>query len=182
MGGIAGNYGKTWNASRVGANAVGGGIASEVTGGRFKDGFKMAGLTSGMRYVYNNTVGFDIDARSGKGAVYKDGDGHPIQGRNNAGLFNKANRVNPVGSIVENPTFWQEGGTVSQWINNTPLGNAVLGLHDSIFTQQGLGLPFNNWINLPTVPLAIGVTGIGYLDHHYIKVSLLTDKSNSRYR
>ncbi len=52
MGGIAGNYGKTWNANRVGANAVGGGIASEVTGGRFKDGFKMAGLTAGMRYVY----------------------------------------------------------------------------------------------------------------------------------
>ena len=80
MGGIAGNYGKTWNANRVGANAVGGGIASEVTGGRFKDGFKMAGLTSGMRYVYNNTVGYDINARPGKGAVYKDGDGHPIEG------------------------------------------------------------------------------------------------------
>ena len=52
MGGIAGNYGKTWNANRVGANAIGSGVASEVTGGRFKDGFKMAGLTAGMRYVY----------------------------------------------------------------------------------------------------------------------------------
>ena len=159
-----------------------GGIASEVTGGRFKDGFKMAGLTSGMRYVYNNTVGYDINARPGKGAVYKDGDGHPIQDRNNAGFSRITKDITLVDKIIDNPTFLEEGSMVSQWINSAPLGNAVSGLHDSIFTQQGLGLPFNNWTNIPTVPLAIGVTGIGYLDHHYIKVSLLTDKSNSRYR
>ena len=154
-----------------------GGIASEVTGGRFKDGFKMAGLTAGMRYVYNNTVGYDINARPGKGAVYKDGDGHPIEGRNNFALFNRAENPNMVGKIVKNPGFWQEGGTVSQWINNTPLGNAISGLHDSIFTQQGLGLPFNDWTNVPTMPLAVGITGVGSLSNQHIMTALIVDRN-----
>ncbi len=158
-----------------------GGIASEVTGGRFKDGFKMAGLTSGMRYVYNNTVGFDIDARSGKGAVYKD-DGYPIQGRNNAGFINyvKDNSI-LIDTIVKNPRFWQEGGTISQWINHIPLGNATAGFHDALFTKKGLGLVFNNFTNYSTIPLSISVTGIGYLDYQHIKLALLTNKNNVKY-
>lgn len=38
MGGIAGYYGDTWNAGRVAANTVGGGVSAEVNGGSFKDG------------------------------------------------------------------------------------------------------------------------------------------------
>jgi hypothetical protein len=34
-------------------------------GGDFKDGFKMALVSSSLRYVYNKMVKYDIDARAG---------------------------------------------------------------------------------------------------------------------
>jgi hypothetical protein len=36
-----------------------------MLGGDFKDGFKMALVSSSLRYVYNKMVKYDIDARAG---------------------------------------------------------------------------------------------------------------------
>jgi RHS repeat-associated protein len=43
MGGIAGYYGNAWTLPRVGATAIGGGLASEVSGGSFRQGALFAG-------------------------------------------------------------------------------------------------------------------------------------------
>jgi hypothetical protein len=42
FGGIGGHYGNTWNWERVGANTLGGGITSKVSGGNFADGAKLS--------------------------------------------------------------------------------------------------------------------------------------------
>jgi len=43
MGGIAGYYGNAWTLPRVGVTAVGGGLASEVSGGSFRQGALFSG-------------------------------------------------------------------------------------------------------------------------------------------
>jgi hypothetical protein len=49
FGGIAGHFGDSWNATRVGANSLAGGVTSEINGGEFKEGFQFALATSLIR-------------------------------------------------------------------------------------------------------------------------------------
>ena len=55
-GGIGGYFGSTWNLERVAAQAIGGGTATELGGGEFKDGFLMAAATGSAQYLYNTAV------------------------------------------------------------------------------------------------------------------------------
>jgi hypothetical protein len=60
-----------------------------MLGGDFKDGFKMALVSSSLRYVYNKMVKYDIDARAGsKGgaADIKGKKGPPIKDYINIGV------------------------------------------------------------------------------------------------
>jgi len=50
FGGISGAYGSTWNAQRVAANSLAGGVSSEINGGSFKDGFKISMVLSLLTY------------------------------------------------------------------------------------------------------------------------------------
>jgi hypothetical protein len=50
-----------------------------MLGGDFKDGFKMALMSSSLRYVYNKVTKFDVDARHGeRAASFKDNAGHSL--------------------------------------------------------------------------------------------------------
>jgi hypothetical protein len=55
----------TWSVERISTSAFAGGASAEMLGGDFKDGFKMALMSSSLRYVYNKMVKYDIDARAG---------------------------------------------------------------------------------------------------------------------
>ena len=154
MGGIAGNYGKTWNASRVGANAVGGGIASEVTGGRFKDGFKMAGLTAGMRYVYNGVAGTDSTCPKGVNVI---GDNEKLSGN-----FGQ--------------DFLRQGGAVSNALNKIYGANSTAYFHDTLLSN----IPKNIFTNYTTIPLSLIVNYGSLLDHNGLSTQLVVYKGSVR--
>ncbi len=52
-GAVAGGFGNTWNVGRVMLTSIGGGVSSEIMGGDFADGFKMALITSAAAYAYS---------------------------------------------------------------------------------------------------------------------------------
>ncbi len=74
-GAVAGGFGNTWNVGRVMLTSIGGGVSSEIMGGDFADGFKMALITSaysaittqsGNKYPQQNT-------NNGKSHIFQDG-------------------------------------------------------------------------------------------------------------
>ncbi len=173
MGGIAGNYGKTWNANRVGANAVGGGIASEVTGGRFKDGFKMAGLTSAMRYVYNGVTGTDSTWRKGEGLASKYG--------NYIDKLGVPKGVNVIGNNKKlsgnfGQDFWKQGGAVSNALNKIYGANSTAYFHDTLL----FNIPKNIFTNYTTIPLSLMVNYGSLLDHNGLSTQLVVHKGSVR--
>ena len=96
MGGIAGYYGKAWTLPRVGVTAVGGGLASEVSGGSFRQGALISGAVALVTYGAiklreyewensNRYVASDGTRPNATGeSVGFNGDGHKIGG----GRFN----------------------------------------------------------------------------------------------
>ena len=55
FGGIGGVYGSVWNAQRVAANSLAGGVSSEISGGTFVDGMKFALITAMARVGWEYT-------------------------------------------------------------------------------------------------------------------------------
>ena len=55
FGGITGAYGSVWNAQRVAANSLAGGVSSEISGGKFADGMKFSLITSMVRVGWEYT-------------------------------------------------------------------------------------------------------------------------------
>ena len=173
MGGIAGNYGKTWNANRVGANAIGSGVASEVTGGRFKDGFKMAGLTSAMRYVYNGVTGTDSTWRKGEGLASKYG--------NYIDKLGVPKGVNVIGDNEKlsgnfGQDFWKQGGAVSNALNKIYGANSTAYFHDTLLSN----IPKNIFTNYTTIPLSLIVNYGSLLDHNGLSTQLVVYKGSVR--
>ena len=168
MGGIAGNYGKTWNANRVGANAVGGGIASEVTGGRFKDGFKMAGLTSGMRYVYG-----EISSQ-----YNKTGKPHMFQGSiNNVGMQLDETNLQKIsrGEIIA-PWYSDQSNLMKTIGKYVPFADAFGEFHDGFHNLPYI--PEDQLSLIVTMPYSYAFTTVAYAQpytHFYI-----TDRNNKK--
>jgi hypothetical protein len=50
-GGVGSSFGNSYSLTRVGAEAIAGGIGSRITGGKFSDGFRLAGAISGLTYL-----------------------------------------------------------------------------------------------------------------------------------
>ena len=66
MGGIAGYYGSDWSQplQRIGVTSAGGGVGSEVSGGRFRDGALIAGIQATMAFGWEKMRQFtDENAR-----------------------------------------------------------------------------------------------------------------------
>ena len=165
-GGITGYYGNTWSVERISTSAFAGGASAEMLGGDFKDGFKMALVSSSLRYVYNKMVKYDIDARAGsKGgaADIKGKKGPPIKDYINIGVQDNS------ASIL------YEGKPIPRALNVLPAGiNAVAGLHD-IF-QIALG-EIGGWaritFNVPGMIPAAYITYGGMIDQYGINSQLV---------
>jgi hypothetical protein len=70
MGGVAGYFGNAWNATRVAATAVAGGIGSEIMGGGFRTGFIVAGAFAAARWGWE-AIENSVD-RSSLTSTYRD--------------------------------------------------------------------------------------------------------------
>ena len=122
MGGITGGFGSTWNVGRVMLTSMGGGVSSEIMGGDFADGYKVALVTSAAAYAYSTSVGYDATWKSGGKAVNKGVIDAGIKGANNIGTAG-----------IVNPNSWfGEGGKVSRFLNKIPGINGIAGLHDTM--------------------------------------------------
>jgi hypothetical protein len=112
MGGIAGYYGKVWSLERVGVTTVGGGAASEISGGSFERGaiisgaiaFATYGALKAREYEWDNSNRY-VDPNgnkpnaSGQSVGFND-DGHKIGGgRFDPNLPANAQIPSPLGGI-----------------------------------------------------------------------------------
>lgn len=81
MGGISGYYGKAWTLSRVGVTTVGGGLASEVSGGSFRQGALISGGIALVTYgaIKMREYEWDHSAPEDRGRV-SDGFNHDGKG------------------------------------------------------------------------------------------------------
>ena len=92
-GGVAAGFSDLASVERVFAKATAGGLSAEVTGGDFKDGFKMAGITAGAKYLYNQVVPYDSTWKSGGPAEVKGEFTEPYKGVNNIGVQGQGNSI-----------------------------------------------------------------------------------------
>ena len=147
-----------WSApTKVFANGVIGGTASELQGGSFRQGFIYSAASSGASELYKGLVGYEIDPSSGGDAVTKKSNTRPVREANNVG-FQGAPVVD--GLPLDSSCGFCEGGTYSRILNRVPGVNAVAGLHD-VF-QINLG-SMRNVLNVPGMPVAALVTYAGML-------------------
>jgi hypothetical protein len=150
---IAGNYleGAKW-ISNAGekflAKVVVGGTISERTGGKFANGAKAAAFLvalQGLPALYKKTVGYELDMGPGGAAVEKGPTGLPVEGANNVGTQDvwefDDNGQRIVGSF-------EEGGSLSNTLNQVPGINAVAGAHDVMQVSLGTGLA-RDVLNVP---------------------------------
>ncbi|CAH1797012.1 unnamed protein product [Owenia fusiformis] len=152
-GGLGGYFGSAWNLERVATQAIGGGVATELSGGEFKDGFLMAGITASAHYLYNTVVEYDSTWKPGGPAQVKTDNQMPIPGANNIGTQ---------GHKTIDPTGWfNEGGIVSRVLNKVPGVNSVAGMHD-VFQVKLDGVLFPGARDVFNVPGMIPAAAISY--------------------
>ena len=144
-----------WSAPvKVFANGVIGGIASDLQGGSFRQGFIYSAASSGANELYKGLVGYEIDPQSGGDAVTKNLKSPPVEGANNVGFQGE--------KLIDGlPCGFCEGGTYSRILNRVPLVNAIAGLHD-VF-QINLG-SMRGILNFPGMPVAAFVVSAGMLN------------------
>ena len=133
------------------------GVASELQGGSFRQGFIYSAASSGANELYKGLVGYEIDPSSGGKAVTKTDSQPPVRGANNIGF---QGREVVDGLPLDSSCGFCEGGTYSRILNRVPGVNAVSGLHD-VF-QINLG-GMRNILNVPGMPIAAIVTYAGML-------------------
>ncbi len=125
MGGVAGYYGNSWAnpLQRIAATAVGGGVASEVSGGSFRQGAIIAGAFAVAAAYYDHAVRYPANASPGGDAVMKNGTTGPVEGANNMGLESSLR--------LDQRTGFMEGSSLSNVLDRPPGMNAIAGLHDA---------------------------------------------------
>ncbi len=182
-GGIKGNFGNTWNLKRVAVSSIGGGISARISGGKFRDGFKMAALTSSMRYIYNKHVKYDVDGRAKKGAIWKAKDDmSPSEHHNDWGRSHytddplKIGKLVSVEDIAKHEKSFVEGGFFSKIANAIPGLNTTSDIHDTWVQWMGgeQASALQNWgTMLPAYVVSTGAT----MDRYGIGNQLVVNKS-----
>jgi RHS repeat-associated protein len=157
FGGIAGGYGEAWTMGRVAENAVAGGISSEASGGKFKQGFILSGLLALSQYSYNKVMKYDVTWKKGDGLASTDGtydEAFPVP--KNPNVFGTNERLNPSGG----GNFWKQGGWLSRHVDPIPGMHSLSRLHD--YFQIRLGGISSFARNFGNVPAMIPATVINY--------------------
>jgi hypothetical protein len=157
FGGIAGAYGNAWTMGRVGANGVAGGISSELSGGKFLDGFALSALLSLAQYSYNKVMKYDVTWKNGDGLASPDGTYVEKSGvPETPNVFGTNERL----SIDGHGNFWKQGGWLSKHMDRIPGMHSLSRLHD--YLQIGLGGISDFARNAFNVPAMIPATAVNY--------------------
>lgn len=169
-GGLGGYFGSTWDLKRVITQAIGGGVATEFSGGEFKDGFLMAGVTASAHYLYNSVVKYDAIWKPGGPAQIKTDSQMPIKGANNVGTQG-AKTIDPSG-------WFNEGGRLSRFFNKVPGVNAVAGMHDVFQVKlDGIQFPYaRDVFNVPGMLPAAAISYTALLDGPASQALLVEEK------
>lgn len=155
FGGMDAAWGGSWNAERVLASGVAGGVLAEAGGGQFRKGFMFAGTAAGLSWGYQEIVKYGASWESGGAARGKYRYTMPRDGVNNIG--------EAVATIDPN-SVWGEGGRLSRVMNRVPGINAVAGLHDVFqlrldqFGGSRFGPILRGGLNFPGMPVAAALT------------------------
>ncbi len=172
-GAIDAHYGSLWKRGRVFAYQVVGGTIAQLSGGKFKDGFFITGITANARYLYNKVVGYGIRLNGGKFVAAKGQFTRPVNGANNIG---------EQGPLSQSASWFKkaihEGGAVSRFANHVPVVNAIAGLHDVLQVSAGqwIGPSARSLVNIPGMPIAGGVTIAGAMANPVTASYLATDR------
>ncbi len=161
---------------RVIADATVGGVAAEVQGGRFLDGFTYSVATSTASTIYNNVVGSNPNPLPGENrtdqTTYKPDDiTKQIRPSDiNMNVFGDNQELS--GNFFED--LGKQGGPISIVANLVPGANAGAVFHDTIFNNGSL--PFNPATNYLTMPPAVLIT-YGALINGPLTVQLAVESS-----
>lgn len=172
-GGIGGYFGSTWNLERVATQAIGGGAANELGGGKFKDGFLLGGITASAQYLYHSYVNYKPTWKTGGPAQMKTQSQMPIEGANNIGIQ---------GDTTDPSKWLNEGGRISRFLNKVPGINAVAGMHD-VFQVKLDGAFFpgaRDWLNVPGMIPAAAITYAALIDGPASQALLVEEKKKHR--
>jgi len=162
---INAQYGKTWNSGRVIDNGLVGGLSSELSGGKFRDGFKMSAGLASFQLAFNKITlagerahlvpslgGAEIGEHpfAKSEPIYTINDaGKIVTLKNTMGLellnydqfaFGSAN------SIGTGSEAWFSKGIISSY--NTPLLHEISLMHDIGLGFLGHG-QVANWVSMP---------------------------------
>ncbi len=169
MGGILGGFGSTWNVGRVMAQSMGGGVSSELTGGSFQDGFKVALVTAAASYAYSSVTNYD--------STLKSGDEYSKSDWKNYNYDEKLRLTPKVGNTIgfndrltgdnwyslEN--IGKQGGLISRIANKIPGMNSFSKLHDQLFV--GKYLTQNTFTNIPSMVPVLAVNYASIYSQNY---------------
>lgn len=155
FGAMGAAYGDTWNAERVLLSGAAGGVLAEAGGGDFRQGFMFAGGAAGFAWGYQELVDYGATWASGGEARGKYRYTMPHEGANVIGRATEA---------IDPNSFWNEGGTLSRFLNHIPGMNAIAGMHDIFqvrldqFGGSHFGSMLRNGLNVPGMPVAAALT------------------------
>ena len=164
LGAINGIYNNSLSLERIAMKSFGNGIAAEIQGGKFKDGFLKGALNSGASYIYRAFVGYEVTAAPGENQSGDNPARHVYEPEPDSGRLPLSKRgMNIVGLNKEFDGSWldplKQGGSFTQMLNMVPGVNAIAGLDD--FWQNNL----NKYYLLPvTIPGAVLITVPALLD------------------
>jgi hypothetical protein len=169
------------------ANIVAGGLSSAARGGSFTDGFRNSAYSSAAAWIFESTVGWAADPKSGETVL-----GETTYKPNPDGTIPESARWKNVSGINEpltigadgKPEFWanvtKQGGFLGNIVNAISGGRAVSQLHDTWWNPVNnapgtmFGFGFNPVTNVATMLPAAGVTygallnSVPYVDHAMI--------------
>lgn len=155
FGAMGAAYGDAWDAERVLLSGAAGGALAEAGGGEFRQGFMFAGGAAGFAWGYQEVVGFGATWESGGAAQGKDRYTMPRRGGINFGA---------AAQVVDPNSFWNEGGSLSRFMNRIPGMNAIAGLHDVFqvrldqFGGNHFGSILRGGLNIPGMPVSAALT------------------------
>ncbi len=141
------------------------GVNSEISGGKFEDGFKVGLVSASAKYMYTSIVKYDLDMEPGGDAINKEPHTIPFKDANNIGI---------AGTVDPN-SLAGEGGKVSRALNQIRGVNAVSGVHDVMqigfdtITNSSDGL-LRSVMNVPAMIPAVAITYAAdfQTSNHYI--------------
>ena len=143
------------------SHGVAGGLASVAAGGSFKNGFKMGAFSYSAYVAYQGMVnGQSPTWASGKGIQEKD---PGFCGCNENIQYNNVLGANTSPASLANPGLFNEGGPISNALNDVPGLNSVATLHDVwadglVNNIVGSNAMYYATFAIPTVPVAMALT------------------------